>query len=110
MKRLARGLIGAAIALMFLTAYSSKPVVTEVAADSSKFIEVCSNGVVYLPPGTKFVTCYGRVMRVVAIVSSGEQVQLMGGCNCPRCCDGACAVTVSCGGGDLCVAYLACSV
>ena len=82
--------------------------VSEVSANSSKYIEVCSNGTVYVPPETKFVTCQGRVMRVIAIVPMGAQAQVPSDCNCPRCCDGACAVTVSCGGGGLCTVYLAC--
>jgi hypothetical protein len=49
-------------------------------------------------------------MRVIAVVPMGAQTQVTANCNCPRCCDGACAVTVSCGGGGLCVAYLGCSI
>ena len=108
MKRFPRYLVGAAAVVFVFTAYSRGPIVTEVAASSSKYIEVCSNGTVYIPPETKFVTCNGRVMRVIAIVPLGVQAQGASDCNCPRCCDGGCAVTVSCGGGGLCVAYLAC--
>lgn len=109
MKRFPRYLVGAAAVVFLITAYSRGPMVREVSANSSKYIEVCSNGTVYLPPETKFVTCHGRVMRVIAIVPLGAQIQgAPADCNCPRCCDGYCAVTISCGGGGLCVAYLAC--
>src|SRR4030042_2132774 len=110
MKRFPRSLGRARTAVFFITAYSTGPIVREVAADWSKYIEVCSNGIVFLPPETKLVTCHGRVMRVIAVVPMGAQTQVTANCNCPRCCDGACAVTVSCGGGGLCVAYLGCSI
>lgn len=107
MKRFSKYLIGATFVVFLITAYSSRPMVREVAADSSKYIEVCSNGIVYVPPETTFVTCHGRIMRVIAIVPQDEQARVAANCNCPRCCDGACAVTISCGRG-LCVLYLAC--
>ena len=109
MKMFSKCLVGLATVFFLVTAYSSGPIASEPASPSPKYIEVCSHGTVYLPPDTKFVTCYGRVMKVIAIAPSEARVQ--GGaqdCNCPRCCDGACAVTVSCGGGGLCVAYLGC--
>ena len=61
---------------------------------SSKYIEVCRNGPVYVPPGTEFVTCYGVVKKVVGIV-------LLDGpppsdCMCPACCGGTCWVAVDC--------------
>jgi hypothetical protein len=110
MKTLAQCLVGLIGVLFFFTVYSSAPVSRDAAPPAAKFIEVCSNGTAYVPPETKFVTCYGRVMRVIAIVPAGG-VQTMGSgadCNCPRCCDGMCGVTVSCGGGSLCTAYIGC--
>jgi len=108
MKRFPRYLVGLVTVVFLVTAYASGPKAREVASNSSKYIEVCSNGTVYLPPDTKFVTCHGRVMRVIAVIPSGTQAKAAPDCNCPRCCDGACAVTVSCGGGGLCTVYLAC--
>jgi hypothetical protein len=109
MRLFPRYLVGAATLVFFLSAYSKGPIVGEVSVDHTKYIEVCSHGIVYLPPDTKFVTCQGRVMRVIAIVPAGEvQPQVAPDCYCPKCCGGACAVTVSCGGGGLCTVYLAC--
>lgn len=109
MRIFARYLVGAATVVFFLCAYSRGPIIGEVSANPTKYIEVCSNGTVYLPPDTKFVTCNGRVMRVIAIVpAGGAQPKVVPDCYCPRCCDGACGVTVSCGGGGLCIVYLAC--
>jgi hypothetical protein len=108
MKMLPKYLLRAAIVALMITAYSWRPIIGEVTADSSKYIEVCSYGIVYVPPETKFVTCQGKVMRVIAIVSGGVEARLAPNCYCPRCCDGACAVTVSCGGGGLCTIYLTC--
>src|SRR4030042_3812379 len=99
MKASLKFLVGLASIICFFPAYSSAPINGDATPAAGKYIEVCSNGTVYVPPETKFVTCYGRIMRVIAIVSTGAQVQATPDCNCPRCCDGACAVTVSCGGG-----------
>jgi len=71
MKTSAKCLVGLASIIFFFTAYSSAPVNTDAAPPVGKYIEVCSNGTVYVPPETKFVTCYGRIMRVIAIVSTG---------------------------------------
>jgi hypothetical protein len=109
MKTFMKCLVGLASIVFLLTSYSSAPVNGDPAAAAATYIEVCSNGTVQVPPGTRFVTCQGRIMRVIAIVPMGEQVQSNADCNCPRCCSGACAVTVSCGGGALCTAYLGCS-
>jgi hypothetical protein len=109
MKRLLKCFIGIAIVIFLVTAYSSRPIGVEVASAASKYIEVCRNGTVYVPPGTKFVTCQGRVMRVIAIVSLGAEPKgAPVDCNCPKCCDGGCVVTIACEGGGLCVLYLAC--
>jgi len=109
MKKFPKCLVGLVTVVFIVTAYASGPKVRELASSSSKYIEVCRNGIVYLPPETKFVTCHGRVMRVIAIVSlEGKAEATPEDCDCPRCCNGACAITVSCGGGGLCVAYLAC--
>jgi hypothetical protein len=108
MKRFPRYLVGAAALVFVFMAYSRGPMISEAAAGPSKYIEVCSHGTVYVPPETKFVTCQGRIMRVIAIVPAGAQTRVPSDCNCPKCCDGGCEVTVSCGGGGLCVMYLAC--
>jgi hypothetical protein len=108
MKRWPKYLVGLAAVVALVTAYAGGPEAGEAAADSPRFIEVCSQGTVYLPPGTKLVTCQGRVMRVIAVVPLEARAEAAPDCNCPRCCDGACAVTVSCDGGGLCVAFLGC--
>ncbi|MDH7512187.1 MAG: hypothetical protein QHH14_04475 [Clostridiales bacterium] len=66
------------------------------AGESAKLIEVCSNGIVYVPPGTKYVTCRGKIMKVLAIVPRVEGVQTKGNCECPDCCSGMCGITVYC--------------
>lgn len=131
MKRWLKLSLGICAVIALVTAYSTETKATAVAASSSKYIEVCRNGVVYVPPGTKYVTCNGKVMRVLAIVPLEEgQAQTAGNCYCPDCCGGGCAVIVTCqsepetataaddcrcganraraGGGGLCTIYLAC--
>src|SRR4030043_1434496 len=108
MKASVKCLVGLASIICFFTAYSSAPINGDATPAAGKYIEVCSNGTVYVPPETKFVTCQGRVMRVIAIVPAGAQTQGASDCYCPRCCEGGRAVTVSCGGGGLCTIYLAC--
>ena len=62
--------------------------------DESELIEVCADGVVYVPPGTKYVRCNGKVMKVLRIergaYRDGEN------CRCPHCCDGICYIIVAC--------------
>ncbi len=109
MKRLPRYLFAFMSAVFMITAYSVGTRATEAFSDSPKYIEVCSQGTVHVPPDTKFVTCHGRMMRVIAIVPLEMRTQAPGAdCDCPRCCDGACAVTISCGNGGLCTMYLGC--
>ncbi len=130
MRNWARIFVATLSAVVMVTAFWAGTKATATAEAGSKYIEVCSNGVVYVPPGTKFVTCRGKVMKVIAIVPRLEnQRESMEDCYCPDCCGGACAVTVSCGnepepsaqsgncpdgagamnrGGSLCTAYLAC--
>ncbi len=130
MKSWARIFISILSAVVMVTAFSAGTKATATAGGHPKYIEVCSNGTVYLPPGTKFVTCHGKVMKVIAIIPLEEnQMQTMEDCSCPRCCGGTCTVTVSCGAepepssttdncpgaisnmsrsGSLCTVYLAC--
>ena len=60
---------------------------------SSKLIEVCKDGPVYVPPGTKFVKCHGKILRVVKIerFDPGKS-----DCLCPKCCEGNCGIIISC--------------
>jgi hypothetical protein len=131
MKKLAKILIGLLSIVFMVSAYSVGTMAKPLAESSGKYIEVCSQGTVYLPPGTKFVTCQGKVMKVLGVVRllEGEKSAPGGGCSCPDCCSGTCTVIVSCGvgteaatrmgdcpdeispfddKGDLCFAYLAC--
>lgn len=116
--------------VLFLSlAYSSGVRDSAPPEESAKYIEVCTNGLVYLPPGTKYVTCQGRVMRVLYIGPLMEQIETIDDCDCPKCCGGLCGITVLCesdpdpstgksdcggcgvrtsAGGGLCTAYLAC--
>lgn len=58
-----------------------------------ELIEVCADGVVYVPPGTKFVLCNGKIRRVLRIE---EGVRELEECRCPKCCDDACYIVVAC--------------
>lgn len=109
MKKPLKCLFGMAVVVFLVTAYSLQPVAEELPPTEARYIEVCSNGTVYVPPDTKFVTCRGRVMRVIAIVSVevGTRAAPVD-CYCPKCCDGQCGVTVACENGGLCVLFLAC--
>jgi hypothetical protein len=88
--------IVSAAVVLFVSAYSAGTKATETAESSAKYIEVCSRGTVYVPPGTEYVTCRGKVMKVIAIVPLVEGAQTLGGCFCPKCCGGYCTVTVAC--------------
>jgi hypothetical protein len=114
MKRFCSFVVGMIVVIFLTTAFSAAPKATEIVSDSSALIEVCSQGVAYVPPGTRVVTCQGKVMRVVGMTSTandkgGAQANVIGDCYCPKCCGGTCAILVSCGGGDLCTLYLSCS-
>ncbi len=130
MKKLSKCLLAALFFALLAAAFSAGNSGDEAAQAqlSAKLIEVCSNGIVYVPPGTKYVTCRGKIMKVLAIVPKVEGVQTETDCNCPNCCGGWCGVTVSCeameepsagqdgcgcgkgtaAGGGLCTAFLGC--
>ena len=111
MKMIPRYLFTSVFIVLMITAYAVGTKATEAAAiaESPKYIEVCAQGTAYVPPDTKFVTCQGRVMKVLAIVPlEGRSLAPGADCDCPRCCDGACAVTIACGSGCLCTMYLVC--
>jgi hypothetical protein len=120
-------IVSAAVVLL-VSAYSAGTKATGRAESSAKYIEVCSKGTVYVPPGTEYVTCRGKVMKVMGIVPLVDGPQILGGCGCPNCCGGYCSVTVACenkvgdsaeedsyrsgqrssSAGGLCTLYLAC--
>ena len=106
-------------------------------SNGKKLIEVCRNGIVYVPFDTKLVKCNGKVMRVIRIEKYYERLESddsyegleSDDCLCPNCCDGECAIIVSCdmppegadsndpywadppfesSGGQLCFLWLAC--
>jgi hypothetical protein len=133
MKRFFKFLFGLGAAVFLVSAYSAGMKDAAMYADRSPYIEVCSRGLAHVPPGTRYVTCQGKVMRVIAIVPSDEggaqtQAEGVGNCWCPQCCGGYCGVVVNCGAspepeasdsshgpnsessrtGGLCTAYLAC--
>lgn len=84
------------IALFFLV--SSAFLYAAIAAssyvdESSRYIEVCANGIVYVPLNTKFVKCFGVIRKVVRfgdVLTEGVE-----DCRCPKCCDGDCYVLVA---------------
>ena len=84
------------VALFFLV--SSAFLYAAIAAnsfvnESSRYIEVCANGIVYVPPNTKFVKCYGVIRKVIRF--SDVLAESVEDCRCPKCCDGECFVVVA---------------
>ena len=76
-------------------------VFTEIKAESfpggkDRIIEVCSEGLVYVPPGTKIVKCMGKIKKVIKVVPYLPDQREDGSCLCPNCCGGECAVIISC--------------
>lgn len=61
--------------------------------ESSRYIEVCANGIVYVPLNAKFVKCYGVIQKVVRF--SDVLTEGVEDCRCPKCCDGDCFVVVA---------------
>ena len=131
MKKFLNYLAGIVLLLFLIMVYPAETGSTQEAPSASPYVEVCSRGIVYLPAGTRFVTCHGRIMEVIAIVplAEGAGAQKASGCHCPNCCGGVCTVIVRCtdapeaasesnecpsesnsasGGGGLCTVYLAC--
>jgi hypothetical protein len=97
------------IALFFLV--SSAFLYAAIAAnsfvnESSKYIEVCANGIVYVPANTKFVKCYGVIRKVIRI--SDVLTLVIEDCKCPKCCSGECYVFVASESGDIRVLWASC--
>ena len=61
-----------------------------------RIIEVCSEGVVYVPPGTKVVKCMGIVKRVIRVIPYQPDLRIGESCLCWECCDGECAIIITC--------------
>jgi hypothetical protein len=130
MKKLGKFIFGLAVVIFLTTAYSAGTKATEATASSSGYIEVCGRHRVHVPPGTQYVTCHGKIMKVMGLVPMTDvaEAQAMQDCYCPKCCGGICAVIVSCesiaetansgpdcgssqgpeNNGGLCTIYLAC--
>jgi hypothetical protein len=86
-----------AISLFFIFVFSTLAVIHAKSELNEKegIIEVCKNGIVYVPPETKFVKCFGKIMKIKRITPylRGDE-----NCICPRCCGGECAIIISCEG------------
>ena len=86
-----------ALSLFFILVFSTLAVIHAKSGQSERdgIIEVCKNGIVYVPPGTKYVKCYGKVMKIKRITPylRGDE-----NCICPKCCGGECAIIISCEG------------
>ena len=101
-------------------------VFTEIKAESSldgnaRIIEVCSEGVVYVPPGTKIVKCMGKIKKVRRVTPYQPDLRLDESCICPYCCEDECGVIIACDAepgeyseidtiiqGSLCILWLDC--
>jgi hypothetical protein len=97
------------IALFFLV--SSAFLYAAIAAnsyvnESKGYIEVCANGIVYVPLNTKFVKCYGVIRKVVRF--SDVLIESVEDCRCPKCCDGDCYVIVASDSGGFRFIWLSC--
>ena len=62
-------------------------------AQYSTFIEVCSNGIAYVPLDTKYVKCNGIVRKVLGFTKTATDEE--DPCKCPNCCEGKCYVIVT---------------
>jgi len=62
--------------------------------DGEGIREVCRDGIAYIPPGTKYVKCNGKVKKILRITPLMEDDE---SCLCPKCCGGECGIIVSCG-------------
>ena len=84
----------AVVVLVILVAgISSMGVQSELyPVDGSKLIEVCADGIVFVPPGTKLVRCNGKIRKVLYF----EEGVSKDNCKCPHCCEGVCYVVVIC--------------
>jgi hypothetical protein len=98
MKKISKCLLAVLFVTFLAAAFPAGDGESAAPPESARLIEVCSNGIVYLPPGTKYVTCRGKIMKVLAIVPRLEGAKTTGDCECPDCCHGMCGITVSCGG------------
>ena len=128
MKKVSKCLLAALFVAFLAAAFPAGDGESAAPPESARLIEVCSNGIVYLPPGTKYVTCRGKIMKVLAIVPLTKGAKTETDCDCPNCCAGACGITVTCDGMEespagtndcgcwkrsaaasgLCTAYLSC--
>ncbi len=61
--------------------------------ESKGLIEVCDNGIAYVPKGTRFVKCHGVVRSVVLFERGAVEAE---DCACIdyKCCDGFCYVFI----------------
>jgi hypothetical protein len=74
--------------------------------ESSRYIEVCANGIVYVPLNTKFVKCFGVIRKVdhfSDVLTEGVE-----DCRCPKCCGGECFVVVAAENGGFRFIWLSC--
>jgi len=62
-------------------------------SEYNRYIEVCSNGIAYVPKDTKFVKCNGIVRKVLRFEKA--VILEVDPCQCPKCCDGDCYVIVN---------------
>ena len=101
-------------------------VFTEIKAESfpggkDRIIEVCSEGLVYVPPGTKIVKCMGKVKKIIRVLPYNPDLREGESCLCWNCCGGECGVVIACDGkpgefsdsdsiakGSLCVLWVDC--
>ena len=87
------------ISLVFILVISSLAIIQANTASNTdeKIIEVCKNGIVYIPPGTNYVMCYGKIMKIIKVVpyEPGKDSEA---CACPQCCGGECYVIIACEG------------
>jgi len=74
--------------ILFFSVLNAQSYVKEI----DRYIEVCANGLTYVPSNTAYVKCYGVIRKVVGItefITATEEE-----CKCPDCCDGFCYIII----------------
>jgi hypothetical protein len=83
---LAISFMAAMLAVAALRAYANYQ-------ESRSLIEVCDNGIAYVPRGTQYVKCHGKVRKVL-LFETGETDFEDCACLDQKCCDGQCYIVI----------------
>ena len=56
------------------------------------YVEICANGLAYVPSDAAYVKCNGVIRKVVGITDALMMSEI--DCECPNCCDGFCFIII----------------